>query len=308
MITSPKPAASSRPAQGNRPSDTQGALAPATPANPVGQTPGHAVTPIDDMADTQKTADHGLLQGTDPVPPGTRKRDARAESAVKRKDKKQRHKKKAEGQIEKHSFYTKPLKETKYRSRAPKRDHRSRSVAKEALTGNPNRKDSRRLNTKKDTIRTHRPVSPSAPQAHRGAKRGRSSSLPASHLSVPISESSNSHSAARLRKEKLSRELRRAIHGRGRFCEFDKNDFLLAVDIFFESGYYKLESIRRMQENSRTFFIGNLRKRHNEKTSVKGTRLILELLEISQARMENATGPRIEEVLIPREMKNGPLL
>ena len=105
----------------------------------------------------------------------------------------------------------------------------------------------------------------------------------------------------------LARDLRKTVKGRDRFDDFTRADFDQAATIFFESGYYRVETIKRMHEHARTYFIANLKK-HKE-CSATGARLVLDLLAIFQTKMKNATDPRIEEIQIPREMTRwSPLL
>ena len=87
----------------------------------------------------------------------------------------------------------------------------------------------------------------------------------------------------------LARDLRKTVKGRDRFDDFTRNDFDQAATIFFGSGYYRIETIKRMHEHARTYFIANLKK-HKE-CSATGARLVLDLLEISQTKMKNATDP-----------------
>ena len=104
------------------------------------------------------------------------------------------------------------------------------------------------------------------------------------------------------KKTKMARELRKFAADREQFGDFDRVDFDRAADIFFQSGYYRVENLRRMQEHARTFFIASLRKHNTKPTQVKSTRLALELIESFQTRVKNSKDPRIEEVQIPREM------
>ena len=122
----------------------------------------------------------------------------------------------------------------------------------------------------------------------------------ASQISVDISESSESESERALRRLTLARDLRKSAQGRDRFDDFHRADFDQAAQIFFDFGYYRLETVKRMQEHARTYFISNLKKQKG--CTATSARLALDLVETFQTKMKNAKDPRIEEVQIPREM------
>ena len=95
-----------------------------------------------------------------------------------------------------------------------------------------------------------------------------------------------------------------ATEGRERFGDFDRDDFAKETTIFSEAGHYRLGNIRRMQDNARTFFIANLRKKNTQADMIKPTHLVLGISQSFQTTLENAKDPKIEEAIIPREMKN----
>ena len=98
----------------------------------------------------------------------------------------------------------------------------------------------------------------------------------------------------------LARDLRKSVEGRERFDDCGLSDFGRAADIFFEAGYYLIETLRHMREHARALPIANLRRRHSKTSTIKSTRSALDLTETIQAKMKNANGYRVEEVQIPR--------
>ena len=126
-----------------------------------------------------------------------------------------------------------------------------------------------------------------------------------SQITVDISESDDATSEDQDEKRKLPRDLRKAAEGRERYDDFGRANFDQS-DIFPRSGYYRIETIKRIQECPRTFAIANLRKKYCGANMVKCARLVLDLLETFQTKMENAKDPKIEEVQIPRAMTKWP--
>ena len=129
-----------------------------------------------------------------------------------------------------------------------------------------------------------------------------------SKIAVDIPESEDTTSEDLDEKRKLSRDMRKAAEGRARYGDFEWGDFDQSADIFFCPGYYRVETIKRIQECDRDFFIAHMRKKYPGPNMAKCTRLAIDLLETFQTKMKNARGPKIEEAQIPREVKKRPPL
>ena len=161
-------------------------------------------------------------------------------------------------------MYEKPHRRRSRRSPTPKRTHKDRSSDKKKSKVAPkkkNKKEKKRTRSERKVVLTPRRTEPktdpnkSKPTQDKRTQRYASSS---SHISAAISESSDSDSDLARRKRKLSRDLRKSEEGRERFDDFDRADFGREAYIFFESGYYRIEAIRHMQDHDRAFFISNL--------------------------------------------------
>lgn len=123
-----------------------------------------------------------------------------------------------------------------------------------------------------------------------------------SRVDVAISDSSDALAVDIEKRDKLARELRKAAEGRERFGDSDRRDFDRAAEIFSQSGYYRVETIKRTQEHPRVFPTASLSKKQTRAIMARFTRLVLGNIETFQMKMKNANGPMIEEVRIPRPM------
>lgn len=108
--------------------------------------------------------------------------------------------------------------------------------------------------------------------------------------------------------EKLALNLRRSVEGRGRFDDFDRADFGRAADVFCEAGYYRIETIRKMQAHAVTIYLANLRRNRSKTSTIKSARLAHDLIEAFQTKMENAKAPESKKFKSRARLVNGPLL
>ena len=64
------------------------------------------------------------------------------------------------------------------------------------------------------------------------------------------------------------------------------------VEICFCEGYYKLEAVHQMQDIARALFINDIRKQSSKTRPTKEASRALDIVEISQTKMQNADGPK----------------
>ena len=152
------------------------------------------------------------------------------------------------------------------------------------------KKKEKTARTKEKKTRRERPMSSSSDTSR-------------SKVTVTLSSSDDEDSDRENRKEMFLKELRKTTEGRDRFEDFTRNDYRKAVDLFWTAGYYRVESLRQMHDNARTFFVNNLRKMTGGTGVIKDTKLVLDIIEIFQTRMKNSKDPKIEEIQIPIKMK-----
>ena len=124
-----------------------------------------------------------------------------------------------------------------------KESKKKRSTDKTKKTGATRREEPTSKHTKDSKIKDRK----------KEKKRARSPSSTGSQITVDISESEDTNSEDQEKKRMLARDLRKAVEGRERYDDFDRANFDQAAEIFFRSGYYRIETIKRIQECSRTF-------------------------------------------------------
>ena len=77
-------------------------------------------------------------------------------------------------------------------------------------------------------------------------------------IAVSLLNSPGALTVGQITRSKLSRGLRKAVEGRGRFGDFDRRDFDRAAEISTRSGYYRVGAIKRMQEHGQVRLHGEV--------------------------------------------------